>query len=389
MTCFSDNNHDIIYQILIDRFAGFSSEYHHPTTEFVGGTINGIISKLSYLRELGITTIWISPFYKTSAYHGYHITDFYAVEPHFGTEKDLMRLIEKVHDFDMHIIADFVPNHCSKHHPFFQDAQRKKNSNFKNWFYFLDWPDKYLCFLSVEELPKINLSFPPARDHIIDAALYWLSKGFDGFRLDHVIGPSHDFWKTFTKKVKDQYPQSILIGEAWMQGIRFNQLKTIQLPWKHLKWLFGSASDWFLKSYQHILDGVLDFKGQQLIKKSIQLDESKEKIMKKFEKHYRRYNSTYLLPLFLDNHDMDRFLFQCGNNKTSLKKAASIQFSIDQPVIIYYGSEIGMSQQQSIWSLPAHGDSLARQPMTWHDIDRDLHQFYINSIAERKKRMKI
>ncbi|MCK4347917.1 MAG: hypothetical protein KAW47_04800, partial [Thermoplasmatales archaeon] len=108
--------------------------------------------------------------YKTNIYHGYHITDFYQVDPHYGTAEDIKKLIKTVHKYDMQIIADFVPNHCSRGHPFFQDAQHNIKSEYGQWFYFTKWPHEYLCFLSIEDLPKINLNYPPARDHIIDAA---------------------------------------------------------------------------------------------------------------------------------------------------------------------------------------------------------------------------
>ncbi len=75
---------------------------------------------------------------------------------------------------------------------------------------------------------------------------------------------------------------------------------------------------------------------------------------------------------FLDNHDMDRFLFQCGNDKEKLKTAAAIQFSLPQPAIIYYGTEIGMTQTTSQWSIPSNGDLQARQPMNWDTPDKDL-----------------
>ena len=82
----------IIYHILIDRFAGYKSgKWNKPV--FLGGNIKGIIDKLPYIKELGINTLWISPFYKTSAYHGYHIMDFFQVDPHFGTIKDMKKLI--------------------------------------------------------------------------------------------------------------------------------------------------------------------------------------------------------------------------------------------------------------------------------------------------------
>lgn len=133
VTWFKDS---IIYQILIDRFAGFNSVNNWDKPQFLGGNIKGITEKLPYLKELGINTIWISPFYKCSEYHGYHITDFFEVEPRFGSMKDLQELIESSHKINIKIIADFVANHCSNIHPFFIDAQNNKNSKYRNWFYF-------------------------------------------------------------------------------------------------------------------------------------------------------------------------------------------------------------------------------------------------------------
>ena len=126
--------HAIIYHILIDRFAGFPSTENWDKPIFLGGNIKGIQNKLEYLKNLGVNTIWISPFNKTSAYHGYHITDFNEIDPHFGTTEDLKDLIHSVHEHKMHIIADFVPNHCSKEHPFFKEAQSNKKKE-KGFFF--------------------------------------------------------------------------------------------------------------------------------------------------------------------------------------------------------------------------------------------------------------
>ena len=120
----------IIYHILIDRFAGFTSTDNWDKPMFLGGNIKGIIKKLPYLKDLGIDTIWISPFYKTSAYHGYHITDFYQVDSHFGAEKDIRKLVDTTHKHEIRIIAGFVPNHCSMQHPYFKEAQTDKNSQY-------------------------------------------------------------------------------------------------------------------------------------------------------------------------------------------------------------------------------------------------------------------
>ncbi len=374
----------IIYQILIDRFAGFKKTNNWNKPQFLGGNLKGITEKLPYLKELGINTIWITPFYKCSEYHGYHITDFFKVDQHFGTIDDLKELIDLAHKMNIKLIADFVGNHCSSIHPFFIDAQRNKNSEFKDWFYFKKWPEYYQCFLSIRQLPKINLKNVDARNHIIGAAKYWLSLGFDGFRLDHVIGPSHKFWKEFRKEIKTLYPDAILIGEAWMMGIKFDELKTINVKNKYLKWLLGSNPDSLLKEFYKELDGVLDFTFQDYIKNYVAYEKlSKNMFFKNIKSHFSKYPEDYFLPTFLDNHDMNRFLFECNNNKNKLMRAAEIQFSINQPVIIYYGTETGINQEKSIWDIRQYGDLQARMPMNWGKIDMGLYNFYKNLISKK------
>jgi len=375
----------IIYHILIDRFAGFESTNNWNQPKFLGGNIKGITKKLPYLLDLGINTIWISPFYKTTAYHGYHITDFYQVDPHFGNLDDVQDLVTECHKNNVHIIADFVPNHLSRQHPFFIDAQKNQQSKYFNWFYFTSWPEEYLSFLSIKEIPKINLYNIEAKDHIINAARYWLNQGFDGFRLDHVIGPPHLFWKEFKDNVKKEFPKAVLIGEAWMMGIKKSELKTINIKRKYMKWLFGSASDRLFKQYLGELDGVLDFRFQELIRKYIiHANLSDISFKKRLEKHYSNFPNNYFLPNFLDNHDMDRFLFLCEGNKEKLKKAAKIQFSLEQPPIIYYGTETGLSQDKSVWQSSAYGDLQARKPMNWEKMDQNLLEYYKNLIKDKK-----
>jgi cyclomaltodextrinase len=285
------------------------------------------------------------------------------------------------------VIADFVPNHCSKEHPYFKEAQHNKDSPYRDWFYFTRWPEEYLCFLSVKDLPKLNLDNPPTRDHILHAADYWFSQGFDGFRLDHVIGPSHQFWRIFTKKIHAQYPNVVLIGEAWMMGIKAHELPTLRVPHKFLKWLSGAASDSLFTEYIGLLDGVLDFKVQKLIKRySTDTTFSQEMLTKALNHHYAHFPETYSLPTFLDNHDMDRFFFTCRNDKEKLKTAASIQFSLPHSPIIYYGTETGMTQTTSLWNTQKIGDLLARQPMNWDSQDKELLSFYKQLIQKRIKK---
>ena len=248
----------------------------------------------------------------------------------------------------------------------------------------------YKCFLSITDLPKINLDYLPARKHIINAAKFWLSLGIDGYRLDHVIGPSHNFWKVFNYEIKKEYPNCILIGEAWMYGIKFNELNTINSKWKYIKWFNRDSYYSLYKEYVNILDGVLDFKVQELFRRffcnNSNVDSLKllEKLIKK---HYSLFPDDFFLPTFLDNHDMNRVLFECNNDKNKLKLAAEFQFSLKQIPIIYYGTEIGISQNKSIWDFYENGDLQVRKPMIWDNQDKDLLCFYINIIRDRKMKV--
>lgn len=110
---------EVIYQVFVDRFAGFPETKENGNI-FMGGNLQGVIDRLDYLQNMGITTLWLSPIYCTANYHGYHATDFMNIDPRFGTMRELAELIESVHKRKMKIIVDFVPNHCSINHPFFK-----------------------------------------------------------------------------------------------------------------------------------------------------------------------------------------------------------------------------------------------------------------------------
>jgi glycosidase len=380
----------IIYHIVIDRFAGFGSGDWNKSG-FLGGNLKSITQKIGYLKALGINTLWLSPFYATSAYHGYHVTDFMKVEPRFGRREDLEELIQIARSRGIRIIADFVPNHCSKHHPFFLEAQKDKGSRYFNWFTFLKWPQDYMCFLDVEALPKLNLDHPEARDHIVDAAKYWLSMGIDGFRLDHVMGPKHSFWKYFRKQIKTDFPQAVLIGEAWLEGIQFKHLKTIQINNKYFRWLFRLSQDSVQKEYIGELDGILDFRFRELVCMHIAHSRGfgqTRVLASALARHFAAYPGNYFLAAFLDNHDMNRFLFECNNDIEKLKAAAEIQFQLDQPVIIYYGTETGMTHQNPVAVNRPDSDLQVRQPMNWQSPNVDIFNFYKELIKRRVQKQR-
>jgi glycosidase len=144
----------VIYHVFLDRFAVHSSNIaiDEDTPQFCGGSIRGVIEKLDYIRDLGAKALYLTPFNKCSAYHGYHITDFLEVDERFGTLSDLNELITLCHSFGMLFIMDFVPNHVSSKHPFFLDAENNPESKYRNWFYFTNWPKQKVCFLGLEML---------------------------------------------------------------------------------------------------------------------------------------------------------------------------------------------------------------------------------------------
>ena len=377
----------VIYQILIDRFAGFPDTTGWDLPEFLGGTLQGVIDKLPYLEELGVDAIWLTPHYQCSAYHGYHVTDYFSVDPHFGSNEDFEELVSAVHAVGMRIIIDYVPNHCSRMHPFFQQAIADRSSEYVNWFYFRTWPDEYLRFLSIDEIPKLNLSYTPVRRYIVDAMRFWLSMGVDGVRLDHVIGPSHNFWEYFTGKIRKEFPSVVLLGEAWMMGIRFHELQTILMRRRLWHWLRRRHFDGVLGEYVGVFDGVLDFGMQHLFRQFFSADGCDIKgFHAQVDLHYRRFPADFVLPAFLDNHDMDRFLFHCNQNRACLQAVSQELFRLPQPVILYYGTESGIVQDQSMWSLRSHGDLMARRPMNWDSIDSQLYGFFKDLIADRHQR---
>ncbi|MFH8080922.1 MAG: alpha-amylase family glycosyl hydrolase [Candidatus Aenigmatarchaeota archaeon] len=372
----------IIYHIFIDRFAGFDEEKDDSKPERIGGNLRGIIKKLPYLKKLGINCIWLSPFYKSASYHGYDITDFFKIDESVGDERDLENLLKKANKAGIYVIADLVPNHCSENHPFFIDARTNPKSKYKSWFYFKHWPDDYLSFLHFKHLPKMNLENKETSKYMLDVASYWLSKGLKGFRIDHAIGLPKEFLLELQKlaKAKDAF----LLGEVWFFGIKLEHEETIKGV--DLRKIFeskhASMEDVAIKEL-NILDSFLDFTFNSLIKAYLKGEMCSKEFYEKLENHYKFLEKT--LPTFLDNHDMNRLIFELNNDKKLFKIASVLQFIMSQPPIIYYGDEIGLSQALKIEELPEHGDVQARRRMEWEEQDTDLLMHYQKLCDLRKK----
>ena len=380
----------VVYHIFLDRFADVERPEEWDTPEFIGGSLRGAIEKLPYLKELGVNALWLSPFFKGVSYHGYHITDMYSVDERFGAEEDLRELIGEAHGLGMKVICDFVPNHVSKEHPYFKEALEDSKSEYRRWFFF-DKHDGYLAFLNFEELAKLNLDYAPAMEHVKGAARKWLGMGFDGMRIDHVIGLSNENVRELFGGMKEEFTDVMFVGEAGMGASHsLKEMKTLRVPHKYLFWLARKctvrANNILMKNYVGLLDGVLDFVQMEYLENYAKVDErGKVRCRRAVEKQAEKFKDEILQFTFLDNHDKERFLYRVGGDKEKLVEAAGLQLGLKQPAIVYYGTEVGMGQEMSFVEHGEYADLLARQAMVWDEERRNepLFNFYRDKIEAR------
>lgn len=356
----------IVYHILIDRFAvPFGCEWNKVQTiqDIFGGNLKGIQSRLDYLEDLGVNTLYLSPIFPSGNHHRYNATDYFEIDPVVGTKKEFKELLDDVHRRGMHLILDFVPNHWSDQHKTFQAAISDPASQYRNWYIFSHYPDLYDCFFNVPIMPRINLRNMDARKHIIDSACYWLDFGVDGLRLDYAIGPTPDFWADFriaTRKVK---PDCWTIGEV-VDSVNAQV------------------------AFEGLLDGCLDFVLLEALRQTFATHLwSTEKFVSFLQGHQAFFPNNFSRPCFLDNHDMDRFLWGARNCKQALKLAALCQFTLPGCPMIYYGTEVGLSQNKGTRDKRGGFGILeeARLSMPWgNDQDKELLEFYKDLISVRK-----
>lgn len=381
----------VIYQVFIDRFFGYSENVDAMQPQFVGGNIGGITAKLPYLIDLGVDAIWLTPFFATTDYHGYSTTDFYKVDEHFGTLSDIKALATACHKAGIKIIVDFTANHTSDQHPFFLEAHNDPNSLYRHWYYFKS-NNEYLRFLHFNTLPKLNLDYEPAREHVIGAAEYWIGElDADALRLDHPIGPSDDFWREFARRVRLANPRIKLIGEAVLKEFKKGDFATYKLPHPARFVIAANLSrypfDPVMKHYVGLFDGCLDYTYFHLLKRVAAGELSEQTFRRMLTKHYAKFPADYALPAFIDNHDTNRYLYLVNQDYDRLKQALELEFSLPQPKIIYYGDEVGMTQAEAMYiNTGWAGDLPARAKMNWQPDakQQELLALYKDLIARSK-----
>ncbi|MGH2561231.1 MAG: alpha-amylase family glycosyl hydrolase, partial [Thermomicrobiales bacterium] len=218
-------------------------------------------------------------------------------------------------------------------------------------------------FFGVRSMPQVNTDDAGARVYLVDAATHWLKLGADGFRLDYANGPSHAFWSAFRASNRAAKPDSFTVGEI---------VETAELQ----------------RSYLGRLDGTLDFLLLQQMRAFFAFDATSASAFDRFlSRHLDYFPDDFVLLSFLDNHDMNRFLWIVRGDVRRLKLAALCQFTLPYPPIIYYGTEVGLSQRHDL-EYPDGSRRMeeSRTPMPWgDDQDQDLLDFYRVLIAVRRR----
>lgn len=355
----------VIYQIMPDRFyPGAGKAWRSPKSlsGFFGGTLKGITEKLGYIAELGANVIWLTPIFPSPTHHGYDATDLFSIEPRLGTKEDLKTMLDEAHGLGMRVLLDFVPNHWSSLHPLFQEAITDRQSPRVDWYLFKHWPDDYESFFGVKELPQINLRDPDARQHFLDAAAFWLEFGVDGYRLDYAVGPTPDFWADFRRTCVKVNPEAWTFGEV----------------------VEPSDSQ---RNFYGLLNGALDFMLLEALRQIFAFRRwEAHQFLTFLDRHEAYFPADFSRPSFLDNHDMNRFLWAVQNDLTGLKLAALCQFTLVGPPVIYYGTEVGLSQERDVRQAGRGLPEESRLPMLWgEDQNQELLAYYRQLIEIRRQ----
>jgi glycosidase len=318
------------------------------------GDLRGLTQKLDYIAGLGADCIWLMPVAESPSYHGYDVSDYYKIEPDYGTNDDFKAFTAAAHQRHIKVLVDLVLNHASSEHPFFQEALRDTASPHRNWFRWSstggnNWHkspvrDEYYYGLFWSGMPDLNFENPAVLEESKRVARYWLdSMGVDGFRLDAIrhlieVGDqnsntpgTHAVLRDFSQYVRNIAPQSYTIGEVW------------------------DNTDAILTYYPDQLDAYFAFPISEALMDAVRTGKSGGLIPTVLQ--FQRAQPAYRWAPFQRNHDQTRTMTALGNDVAAAKLAATILLTLPGVPFVYYGEEIGMTGDKP--------DERLRTPMHW------------------------
>ena len=346
------------------------------------GDLNGITEKLDYLQDLGIDILWLSPIYKSPFIdQGYDISDYYAIDPLFGTMEDMEELIAEGKKRGIFIIMDLVVNHCSSHHEWFQKALADPDGPYADYFYFIEsdkepnnwesyfggsvWEpvpgtNKYYLHSFHKDQPDLNWQNPVLREEIYKMINWWLDKGIAGFRIDAIINIKKDLeWRSLPSDRENglvPVPESLVNAQSIEPFLQELNERTFA---KYNAFTVGEVFNetdeelHFFIGKDGVFSSIFDFKQTMLGQEGKgwfdhalpTADELKESIFKAHE----RADSIGVLSTIIGNHDEPRgvshYIAEGPVNDTSKKALGTIQVLRKGIPFIYQGQEIGMENQ--------------------------------------------
>jgi glycosidase len=336
------------------------------------GDLNGLIQKLDYIndgnpraqRDLGARCIWLMPVAASPSYHGYDVTNYYQVNPEYGTNEDFKRLIAAAHRRGIRVLVDMVLNHSSNEHPFFKHAALYPDSPYRDWYLWSrthpgvknpwggdNWHrspvrDEYYYGFFWSGMPDLNVENRAVVEEMKKIATFWLEEmGVDGFRLDaikhlveadqgrrveHLPG-THAFLREYAAHIRRVKPNAFTIGEVW------------------------DSIGAMLPYYPDQLDAHFAFELSDAVLEAVRTG-SAMKLFPSYMRLQRELPADRWSP-FLRNHDQTRTLTVLGGDVARAKLAAALLLTLPGLPFIYYGEEIGMTGDKP--------DPRLRTPMHW------------------------
>ena len=361
------NREDLIYLIMPDRFAngdktndivpGMNETRCNRDSMFYrhGGDLQGIINKLDYLKDLGITALWLNPVLENNqpfaSYHGYAITDHYKIDPRLGTNEKYKELVEKCHKSGIKMIKDMVFNHIGNQHWFYKDKPFKDWTHENDTFTYSNFRittllDPYASKSDLEKMsfgwfdkhmPDLNYKNPFLARYMIQNAIWWIEyAGLNGFRLDTYAYSDLEFMSELGKAVFNEYPDFNMIGEIWDNGV------VIQA--------FFTKDNCNNRIVNTNLYGITDYQLFHAINNTLNEEQGWNKGVERI--YYTlcsdiAYKNPFNNLIFLDNHDQSRVYSVIGENLDKLKIAIGFLLTTRGIPMLYYGTEILMKNFKS------------------------------------------
>lgn len=347
------------YQIMPDRFCRGDAASkrvplrrwddckHMKPWDFYGGDLKGIREKLPYLRELGITGIYMTPFFLSNSNHKYNTFSYETIDPDFGTEADMIALVEDAHGMGIRVMMDAVFNHSGTEFAPWQDVlENGPVSRYWDWFFVNKWPlpkryrntedGKFFTFAFTPMMPKLNTNNPEVADYCLQRCKYWTEHWhIDGIRFDVGNEVAHSFLKKLHTGLKAIKPDLFLLGEIWHDSVQ---------------WLQGDE-----------YDSVMNYPFMESLQNFWLDNQDAAELMYALNRCYSLYPEQVnpVLFNFLDTHDTMRALTRCGSKDVFYQQLALLM-TMPGSACIYYGTELAME---------GGNDPDCRRPMLWKEVE--------------------